>query len=81
MTLRSGDGPYLRSFPITPDNGNSLPNVTSAIHCNSTGNANVIFLGSNNTPCLLSLTGGTVYPYRLTYVLSTGTTSSLIGLN
>lgn len=71
--------PVTRAFTITPHNTDEIDYVTTGVLCTVAGNAAVYFRNSSSS-VTLALLAGVVYPFRLTRVLSTGTTATLIGL-
>jgi hypothetical protein len=65
---------------IIPNDGQDLPSATRAIYVATDGDVRATFVGGT-TVTLVGLRGGVTYPFRLSRVWTTETTSTgLVGL-
>lgn len=72
---------YGTLIPISPNDTVDLPQVISGLYVGGAGVAVVLPVGGATPVTLIGLLAGTVYPFQLRRVLSTGTSAtSLIGL-
>ena len=71
----SGVGPTSSAFVITPDDNNDLAYVTRGIYVGTAGNLAAILYDDASSISFVSVQAGSIYPFRLIRVLSTGTTA------
>lgn len=76
-TQSSLSGPASSGFPITPNDGSDLPEVTRALYIGSAGHISVRML-TGETLTLSNVLGGSFLPLRVSRVFATGTTASAI---
>lgn len=71
------DAPARRMFSIVPDDNNDLALSTRGVYIGGAGNLHVVTTEGDNETAV-GLLGGSVYPFRVRRVLSTGTTATNI---
>lgn len=75
------EAPASNGFVISPNNSADLDRPTRGIYVGGAGNIVVTFLESGEAITITGVLAGTVYPFRVRRVYSTGTTAtSLVGL-
>ena len=69
-------------FLIAASDTVDIAQVGSLVHCNQTGNCNLLLSG-NDTPTVLFLVGGVSYPFRIRrlFVTDTDFITGLVGLS
>jgi hypothetical protein len=75
------ESPADHAFNITPVNGANLAFFTRGIYVGNTGNVNCVFVGDTANTVLPFVPAGTLLPFRISQIHSTGTTASnIVGL-
>ena len=68
--------PITKGVEITPHDTNELDEVTRALECSASGNAEVYFIDDPDTAVTVYMVAGIMYPWCVTRILSTGTTAT-----
>lgn len=71
------DGPMTSAVVVAPNDSADIANVSRAIYIGGTGNLNVV-MQDGTTVLFSAIPVGTILPIRVTRVLSTSTTATLI---
>lgn len=72
------DSPMENGFAVTPTDTTPLPMYTRKVWVGGAGAINCIFVGDTANTLISGITAGTLLPFRLKVIHSTGTTATLI---
>ena len=73
----SQSGPITRSLLVAPSDAAELAEVTRALHCNVSGNVNLIMQG-DTAAVVKAVIAGVTYPWRVKQVRLTSTTATVV---
>jgi len=72
------EAPASNGFVISPSDTADLDRPTRGIYVGGAGNLTVTFVESGEAVLITGVLAGTVYPFRVKRVYSTGTTATLL---
>lgn len=82
MTYADASSPAIQAFAVTKSDTTVFPRPTKALYVGGAGDVAVLLADDTSSVVFSAVPAGTFLPVRVSKVLSTGTTATLIlGLN